>query len=63
MSAYWKFNTYLLDIKYFQDQLNLKQELTGTIVGNKCWDNIKSRITSFAEYGHRQLISTDENQI
>ena len=56
MSGYWKFNLSLLAEADFRNQLELtlKRELTGAIMGNRWWANLKDSIRSFAaDYGRR----------
>ena len=56
MSGYWKFNSSLLAEDDFRNQLELmiKRELTGAIMGNRWWANLKDSIRSFAaDYGRR----------
>ena len=56
MSGYWKFNSSLLAEADFRNQLELtiKRELTGVIMGNRWWANLKDSIRSFAaDYGRR----------
>ena len=56
MSGYWKFNSSLLAEADFRNQLELmiKWELTGAIMGNRWWANLKDSIRSFAaDYGRR----------
>ena len=56
MSGYWKFNSSLLAKADFRNQLELtmKRELTGAIMGNRWWSNLKDSIRSFsADYGRR----------
>ena len=56
MSGYWKFNSSLLAEADFRNQLELmiKRELTGAIMGNRWWANLKDSIRSFAaDYGRR----------
>ena len=56
MSDYWKFNSSLLAEADFRNQLELmiKRELTGAIMGNRWWANLKDSIRSFAvDYGRR----------
>ena len=57
MSGYWKFNSSLLAEDDFQNQLELmiKQELTGAIIGNRWWGNLKDSIRSFAADYSRRL--------
>ena len=56
MSGYWKFNSSLLAEDDFRNQLELmiKRELTGAIMGNRWWANLKDSIRSFStDYGRR----------
>ena len=56
MTGYWKLNAALLAEKNFQDQLTLiiKKELTGSVMGNKWWMNLKDKIRLFAtDYSKR----------
>ena len=56
MSGYWKFNSSFLVEADFRNQLELmiKRELTGAIMGNRWWANLKDSIRSFAaDYGRR----------
>ena len=56
MSGHWKFNCFLLAEDDFRNQLELmiKQELTGPMMGNRWWTNLKHSIRSFAaDYGRR----------
>ena len=56
MSGNWKFNSSLLAEDDFRNQLELmiKRELTGAIMGNRWWANLKDSIRSFAaDYGRR----------
>ena len=56
MSGYWEFNSSLLAEADFRNQLELtiKRELTGAIMGNRWWANLKDSIRSFAaDYGRR----------
>ena len=56
MSGNWKFNSSLLAEVDFRNQLELmiKWELTGAIMGNRWWGNLKDNIRSFAaNYGRR----------
>ena len=56
MAGYWKFNSSLLAEADFRNQLELtiKRELTGAIMGNRWWANLKDSIRSFAaDYGRR----------
>ena len=50
MSGYWVFNSSLLAEADFRNQLELmiKRELTGAIMGNRWWANLKDSIRSFA---------------
>ena len=50
MSGYWKFNSSLLAEDDFQNELELmiKRELTGAIIGNRWWGNLKDSFRSFA---------------
>ena len=50
MFGYWKFNSFLLQGKYYQDQLELmlKRELSGAIIGNYWWGKLKESIRSLA---------------
>ena len=50
MSGYWKFSSSLLAEDDFRNQLELmiKRELTGAIMGNRWWGNLKDSIRSFA---------------
>ena len=59
MSGYWKFNSSLLAEDDFQKQLELmiKRELTGAIMGNRWWGNLKDSIRSFAADYSRRLKS------
>ena len=59
MSGYWKFNSSLLAKDDFWNQLELmiKQELTGAIMGNRWWGNLKDSIRSFAANYSRRLKS------
>ena len=43
MSGYWKFNSSLLAEDDFRNQLELmiKRELTGAIMGNRWWANLR----------------------
>ena len=56
MSGYLKFNSSLLAEDDFRNQLELmiKRELTGAMMGNRWWGNLKDSIRSFAaDYGRR----------
>ena len=57
MSGYWKFNSSLLAEDDFWNQLKLmiKRELTGAIIGNRWWGNLKDTIRSFAANYSRRL--------
>lgn len=57
MTGYWKFNTSLLDVKGFRDQLlaTIQRELTGSVLGNRWWGHLKSVIRSFAADYSRRL--------
>ena len=57
MSSYWKFNSSLLVEDDFRNQLKLmiKRELSGAIIGNKWWGNLKDSIRSFAADYCRRL--------
>ena len=57
MSGYWKFNSSLLAEDGFRNQLELmiKRELTGVIIGNRWWGNLKDSIRSFAADYSRRL--------
>ena len=59
MSGYWKFNLSLLAEADFRNQLELtiKRELTGAIMGNRWWANLKDSIRSFAADYSRRLKS------
>ena len=59
MSGYWKFNLSLLAEADFRNQLELtiKRELTGAIMGNRWWANLKDSIRSFATDYSRRLKS------
>ena len=58
MSGYWKFNSSLLAEDDFRNQLELiKRELTGAIMGNRWWGNLKDSIRSFADDYSRRLKS------
>ena len=59
MSGYWKFNLSLLAETDFRNQLELtiKRELTGAIMGNRWWANLKDSIRSFAADYSRRLKS------
>ena len=57
MSGYW--NSSLLDEDDFRNQqeLMIKRELSGTIIGNNWWSNLKDSIRSFAaDYSRRVKI-------
>ena len=58
LSGYWKFNSSLLGEDDFQNQLEImiKQELSGAIIGNRWWGNLKDSIRSFATDYSRRLI-------
>ena len=65
MSGYWKFNSSLLAEDDFRNQLELmiKRELTGAIMGNRWWGNLKDSIRSFAaDYGRRLKSGMVEEQ-
>ena len=52
MSGYWKFNSSVLAEDDFRNQFEL--ELTGAIMGNRWWGNLKDSIRSFAaDYSKR----------
>ena len=56
MFGYWKFNSSFLAEDDFWNPLELmiKRELTGAIMGNRWWANLKASIKSFAaDYGRR----------
>ena len=56
LAGYWKFNTSLLDIWDFRDQLEslIKQVLVGAVTGNTWWVSLKHRIRDFAtKYGQQ----------
>ena len=53
MSGYWMFNSSLLAEDDFRNQL----ELTGAIMGNRWWANLKDSIRSFAADFSRRLKS------
>ena len=57
MSGYRKFNSSLLAEYDFRNQqeLMIKRELTGTIIGNWWWGNLKDSIRSFAADYSRRL--------
>ena len=57
MSGYWKFNSSLLAEDDFRNQLELmiKRELTGALIGNRWWGNLKDSIRSFAADYSRRL--------
>ena len=57
MSGYWKFNSSLLGEDDFRNQLKLmlKRELSGAIIGNRWWGNLKDSIRSFAADYSRRL--------
>ena len=60
MSGYWKFNLSLLAEADFRNQLELtiKRELTGAIMGNRWWANLKDSIRSFAaDYSRETQVS------
>ena len=59
MSGYWKFNLSLLAEADFRNELELtiKRELTGAIMGNRWWANLKDSIRSFAADYSRRLKS------
>ena len=65
MSGYWKFNLSLLAEADFRNQLELtiKWELTGAVMGNRWWANLKDSIRSFsADYGRRLKSATVAEQ-
>ena len=57
LAGYWKFNTSLLEIRDFRDQLESlnKQVLVGAVTGNRWWVSLKHRIRDFATKYGRQL--------
>ena len=65
MSGYWKFNSSLLAEDDFRNQLELmiKRELTGAMMGNRWWGNLKDSIRSFAaDYSRRLKLDTVAEQ-
>ena len=57
LAGYWTFNTSLLEIWDFRDQLEslIKRALMGAVTGNKWWVSLKHRIRDFATKYGRQL--------
>ena len=57
LSGYRKFNSSFLGEADFWNQLELmiKQELSGAIIGNRWWGNLKDSIRSFAADYSRRL--------
>ena len=56
LAGYWKFNTFLLEIRDFRDQLEslIKRALVGAVNGNRWWGSLKHRIRDFAiKYGQQ----------
>ena len=56
LASYWKFNTFLLEIRDFQDRLEslIKWALVGAVTGNRWWGSLKHRIRDFAtKYGQQ----------
>ena len=64
MSGYWKFNSSLLAKDDFRNQLELiKRELTGGIIGNRWWGNLKDSFRSFAaDYNWRLKLDMEAEQ-
>ena len=46
LAGYWKFNTYLLEIRDFRERLEslIKRALVGAVTGNRWWFSLKHRI-------------------
>ena len=57
LAGYWKFNTFLLEIRDFRDRLEslIQRALVGALSGNKWWGSLKHRIRDFATKYGRQL--------
>ena len=57
LAGYWKFNTSLLEIRDFRDQLEslIQRALVGVVTGNRWWGSLKHRIRDFATKYGRQL--------
>ena len=56
LASYWEFNTYLLEIRDFRDQLEslVQRTLVGAVTGKKWWGSLRYRIRDFAiKYGHQ----------
>ena len=56
LAGYWEFNTSLLEIRDFRDQLEslIKRALVGAVTGNRWWASLKHRIRDFAtKYGQQ----------
>ena len=54
LAGYWKFNTSLLEIGVFRQQLGnlIQREIVGAVTGNKWWVSLKYRIRDFTiKYG------------
>ena len=57
LAGYWKFNTSLLEIQDFRDQLEslIERVLVGAVTGNRWWVSLKHRIRDFTTKNGRQL--------
>ena len=57
LASYWKFNTSLLEIWDFRDQLEslVQPAFVGTVTGNKWWGFLKRRIRDFTTKYSRKL--------
>ena len=57
LAGYWKFNTSLLEMRDFRDQLEslIQRALVGAVTGNRWWVSLKHRIRDFATKYGRQL--------
>ena len=57
LAGYWKFNTSLVEIRDFRDQLEsrIKRALVGAVTGNRWWVSLKYSIWDLATKYGRQL--------
>ena len=57
LAGHWKFNTSLLKIRDFREQLEslIKRVFVGAVTGNRWWVSLKYRIRDFATKYGRQL--------
>ena len=57
LAGYWKFNTSLLEIRDFREQLEslIMRALVGAVTGNRWWVSLKHKIRDFTTKYGRQL--------